>query len=1588
LAESYRGLTVRIGADTTKLSRALRSATQAAAATEGQLRRLRNALRLDGTNVGAAATQLKLIRNNATEAATKLHGLRAASAEVGDEMTTFRDATVRVADLADGLADVNATAAGTKAQFAAVTAELAEIYTYVTKIARDDLGLEGVKFDADNSDIGEIEAVLRLAEESGVELNGTIGQIVGSIESLKGVSRGLNDDLGAAKAAAGFQDLGVEISASESKLRSLSERMVDLGGEGALSSKVGEGLSRELGQVTAALDKAKARFRELDSAARIDPGNVEVASERSKALAEATMLAERRVRLLGESMDAIGGEGLREVADASGSAALDLERTRDAAIDAAEGMKELEGRVEATRQRIAELTSGQANNYLKTDAAESEVRELTAALEGYESELAQARQRADETFAEFTTAKAQDELARLRADMASTATGVGGMATRSDGGMRALAGVVVDVGQYAREAASYVTESADEVDSAYRDMRKTVNGTEEDFERLRDAAMDYSQTHFTSADTILEMEAMGGQLGIATKDLEDFARVASNLDIATDIDADEVAKQLGQLSNILGWGEGDMERYGDALVRLGNNMPALESDITNIATRVSSQGKVVGMSTDQVLAWSTALASTGQKSEAAGTALARTMSQIEAAVGGADTSVVDFADACGMSIQEFISAAQGGDDAVAALAEQAGVSFDEVKEAMSGGNDKLERFAAVAGMSAEEFQRSWGEDASGTLEAFVKGLKGIDDAGGSMDATLADLGITAVRQKQGLVGLTQTTETLDDALEMSADAWNGASDQWGAAGDAAREADRKTEGFSGSLAKLRNSAQVAGARLGDSLVPLLDVAAAGVQAFSDAMGALPEPVQTSVGALGALAAAAATVVPIASVVRTSWKNMFPDMATKLEPAKTALSGLVSSVGALAVAHPVATGVLALGTAVGVAAVASYEADRPMRDFRDAVADMADESDRAGWSAGTLKDGLSDVSEDSHDAALSVDDLTQRVKDHNATMDSIRETYQANAAELANAASVVERYEGRLDLTTKEHGELAHALEVLNGQLGTSITQEDVARGKYVDQDGAVQDLTESLDKLVAARQNEARQAALQESLTEAYREQYEAEKNLANAKAEYKREYDAAYEASLKTIQANKDGTVTAEEQATATALAKSQMTALMSTQGEATKKLEAAQSEADKAADEVGYLTGQLGSLAEASSSADGSMAQFVQGTAQLTANLSQDQIGGFASQLETLGVSVSDLASKTPEELRTLAESWDGNLASMTTALDAIGISTNGVTDTILGYWQRMDEGTSAAFADAGNDVAAFAAALDGAGISSEQLAGVGIDNFARMAAESNGSIDSLIAKIREYVGTDAPPKEVKATAEGKGEVDELNDSVDEAVAQPDTVTKTVEARATGADEVEVANKSFADAIGLSNVTKTVTLKANGTEAVDKATNSAQNFMHNVRDTTKTMNLSSRGEDGGWALARALDNFASKSDYTSKTIELITRNTTVNTVKNNAAGGIRANAAGGFTAPPAIAPRYHAHGAIATSAVPLDIVGEAGAEAIVPLTNRAYAMPFVRMIADELGATAGGITANFYVYDARDPEAFARQSMRSLERLARGRG
>src|SRR5699024_6706649 len=148
----------------------------------------------------------------------------------------------------------------------------------------------------------------------------------------------------------------------------------------------------------------------------------------------------------------------------------------------------------------------------------------------------------------------------------------------------------------------------------------TVEGTTQQVSGLegglRDMARELPATH----SEIAAVAEAAGALGVATPDVEGFTETMVKLGETTNLTADEAATSIAQISNVMGTmdreGSEGVERFGAALVQLGNNGASTERDILMMAQRISSTASVIGMSEADVLGYSNALASVGIQADA------------------------------------------------------------------------------------------------------------------------------------------------------------------------------------------------------------------------------------------------------------------------------------------------------------------------------------------------------------------------------------------------------------------------------------------------------------------------------------------------------------------------------------------------------------------------------------------------------------------------------------------------------------------------------------------------------------------------------------------------------------------------------------------------------------------------------------------------------------------------------------------------------------------------------------------------------------------------------------------------------------
>ena len=1078
--DNLKGLTIEFGADTTKLSAALSAVERALKVTNKQLNVFKKNLKFDPGSLSSLEGQTEALRRKLAVTAQQAGLMRDAIGKVEGESSEIR----RLAEETDNAA---LAAANARQQYNALIDRLAaykdELDAAWSRMSGDK---RGTFKEFEGEDLrNALELIRYEAERTGDAIAATVDEY----EALSPKAKVLQAELEKLNDASGLQDLRANADAADSSIESLVARVRELGRQTDLE-KSEAGLRR----MDAAAEALNGELSRIDAALRLDPVNVEAVNAKMANLSEQAELARKRTKELEKLLGSLSAKGVDDAGKSASVLAQELEEAESKLQDAAVKVKRAEGELENLEQQmriVAKIDGPDSDRYRKlaseVDAASGKYRELAA--------------RADEARSAADTAQMQSDMRRYRTEIIETTAKMESLGREARElqkhlGVSIPAGTIKQVGITLSSTispaismvGSSALQSAEDVDGAFRNMVKTVQGTDEQFEELRQSAIEFSQTNITSTSQLLQIEAMGGQLGIAAESLDEFAQTVSRLDIATNIDADTMAQQLGQLAGITDMAEDDFSKFADALVRLGNNSPTLESNIMDVAMRIGSMGTISGMSVPEILALATAVASTGQGAEAAGTAISNTMSDIETAV--------------------------------------------------ANGGESLQGFADVAGMSAEEFKALWQDDALGAIQAFVEGLADMESRNESADQALQNLGINGVRQKQALLGLAQTTDVLADSTTMAKDAWDGISDQWGEAGDAAREADRKAEGFSGSMGILRNNLEVAGAAIGDSLIPFIDMLSAGIQTVTDAFLGLPQPVQTFISALGGVGIAAGPMLTIAGSIGEAWGSVADRLAASGDKVKRSIldNFSIPAADATSASETLADAVgdagdsvddlagksgkarnsfskwaaqskklstvlgglrtvgIALGAAlaaVAVTGIVSYFAELAERSnkLKEATDGLREASLELGSAATRAGEEMDAAYEDKPKTLGEITESMDEVLDkHSELAESLKENFSSAGSEIGQLdywKQTIHDLNGQYLDTSEEQGRFVEAAQKLSEQLGINAEAVQDETGKWWLNVEGMQANIDKIDELIEAKKRQIRQSTFDSASQEA-----------------------------------------------------------------------------------------------------------------------------------------------------------------------------------------------------------------------------------------------------------------------------------------------------------------------------------------------------------------------------------------------------------------------------------------------------------------------------------------------------------------------
>lgn len=352
-------------------------------------------------------------------------------------------------------------------------------------------------------------------------------------------------------------------------------------------------------------------------------------------------------------------------------------------------------------------------------------------------------------------------------------------------------------------------------ETAFTGVKKTVEGTDEEYRELADAIGEMATRTASSREEIAATMEVAGQLGVTINDdIAGFTETMIKLGDTTNLSAEEAATAIAKFANVTGMSLNDVDKLGSVIVDLGNNFATTEADIVTMATRLSSAGSQIGLTEPQIMGFATALSSVGLEAQAGGSAFSKAMTKMQVAVETGYDRVHAIEEQTGMTLRELELMSSNSSKEFKALADSMGMTSTELNGVITAGNN-LNDFAAVANMTTEEFVSLYNNDVAGALQAFIAGLGDTESHGQSTIAMLDDMGFKELRLSDTLRRLANNSDLVTNATDMATEAWgeNAAMNE---------EAAKRYETMAAKLSQTKERLKIVASEIGINLYPWID----------------------------------------------------------------------------------------------------------------------------------------------------------------------------------------------------------------------------------------------------------------------------------------------------------------------------------------------------------------------------------------------------------------------------------------------------------------------------------------------------------------------------------------------------------------------------------------------------------------------------------------------------------------------------------------------------------------------------------------------------------------------------------------------
>lgn len=452
-------------------------------------------------------------------------------------------------------------------------------------------------------------------------------------------------------------------------------------------------------------------------------------------------------------------------------------------------------------------------------------------------------------------------------------------------------------------------------------------------------------------------------------------------------------------------------------------------------------------------------------------------------------------------------------------------------------------------------------------------------------------------------------------------------------------------------------------------------------------------------------------------------------AMKLQAAGAkALGSTMKSIAPLAII----SGIIALGTAIGDNIKKQQEYVQATDGLRSAAMGASDAFNQAAGS------GIVNYKTKLAEAVTAVDTVTQKQA---ALAESIREANTkayGDVSMLENYRQTIENltssYEStgeRIALTTDEQAKLQLAVEGLNKELGTNYQVVDAVNGIIADEAGNTDNVTQSIYRQIEAMKLKLQIEALQDQYKSALQSQTEAQEAHTKAVIADKDAKQAQKQAEEQYAEACKNGEANLEGYATAVIGAKDAAS-------DAAAKLNEARGNLDAANDTVGALDARMTFLQKTIDGNASEWESFMARTPEVSGifqSLGKD-VSDLASDLAACGVDQESFANLSADQIATLAEHYNGSIASIIGDLNDMDLCSNTTLQQIASDSSLMSSRVTEAFSNAGVSQDEFIAKVANSGIAVSDFKNLSSEQLTLLVeayASNNGEIQG---KLNEFV------------------------------------------------------------------------------------------------------------------------------------------------------------------------------------------------------------------------------------------------------------